>query len=125
MVAKGKMCWALHWELEGGNSRDLGRGNARRLKAREREAGEALKGTLEQELHYKLVKKQGKVKEEAASWWEKRRYGQEVLNPSSGDQGRGPCMDPRLWLHWKATGAFCSMLLSIAFACLCAPGGKA
>lgn len=31
-----------------------------------------MKGTVEQELHYKLVKKQSKVKGEAASRWEKQ-----------------------------------------------------
>lgn len=79
------MCWPIIWEFEGGNSRDLGRGNDRGPKAHEEEAGEALKGTVVKELHYELAENRAKSKMRQHPGRRNRRMDTKGPNPSSGE----------------------------------------
>lgn len=75
------------WELEEGNSRDLGKGSGRRLKAHER-GWRGLKRRRGAETTLIVGGKQGKVKGEAATWWEKHGNGQRGLNHNNGEGQR-------------------------------------
>lgn len=83
-------------------------------KAPEKEAGEALRGTVEQELHYELVEDRAKSKLRQSPGGRNRRMGKKRLNHSNGE---GP---PTL-------GPWC-LLLKASFqslSCLSAPGDEA
>lgn len=79
------MCRPSDGDLERGNSRDVGRENDRRRKAPEKETGGALKGTVEQELHYELVENRVKSKVRQPSGGRNRRMDKKGLNHSNGE----------------------------------------